>query len=490
MPITRRAFTGGLAAAALLPAQSAWESLFDGRTLTNWKPSENKASWQIVDGCLAAMGPRSHLFYNGPVRAANFKNFELEVEALAHHDCNSGVYFHTAYQETGFPIKGFEVQINNTAGGEGTYRERKKTGSLYGLRNIYKQIVADDTWFKINILVRGKTVQIRVDGMLTVDYTEPDPPVIPTGAETGRFLSNGTFALQCHNDGSGALFRSVRVRPLPDNTPTPGPLPMVDETFRKVIEIGRHNVPMVDYHVHLKPGLDLDQAVAKSLRDGVQYGIAINAGQLNADEKAVQAFLASLKGKPVFAGMQAEGREWTNIFSRSTVAKFDYVFSDSETWTDNRGKRMRLWIPAEAGTIPDETEFMETMVSRTVGILENEPIDIYANPAFLPSQLAKDFDKHWTDERIQKVVNAAAKNHVAIELAGRYQLPGKRFIEAAKAAKCKFSFGTNNSSATDLGRIEYGLRMFEECKLSWQDIFVPGAFWPRAVERKGELLRG
>jgi hypothetical protein len=75
-----------------------------------------------------ADGARSHLFYTG----RDFKNFELEVEALAQTACNSGVYFHTAYQETGFPTKGFEVQINNTAGGEGTYRERKKTGSLYG----------------------------------------------------------------------------------------------------------------------------------------------------------------------------------------------------------------------------------------------------------------------------------------------------------------------------------------------------------------------
>jgi hypothetical protein len=28
--------------------------------------------------------------------------------------CNSGVYFHTVYQDTGWPDRGFEVQINNT----------------------------------------------------------------------------------------------------------------------------------------------------------------------------------------------------------------------------------------------------------------------------------------------------------------------------------------------------------------------------------------
>ena len=128
------------------------------------------------------------------------------------------------YQESDFPEKGFEIQINNTATGEGSYRERKKTGSLYGMRNIYKQFIADDQWFKIHVAVRGKNVQVRLNGMLVVDYTEPTPPVIPAGGEKERFLDHGTFALQCHNDGSFARFRSVRVRPLPDDTPTPGPI--------------------------------------------------------------------------------------------------------------------------------------------------------------------------------------------------------------------------------------------------------------------------
>ena len=207
-----------------------------------------------------ADGARSHLFYTG----RDFKNFELEVEALAQTACNSGVYFHTAYQETGFPTKGFEVQINNTAGGEGTYRERKKTGSLYGLRNVYKQFIDDGQWFKMHVLVRGKNVQVRLDGMLVVDYTEPTPPVIPPGPETGRFLDHGTFALQGHNPGSVARFRSIRVRPLADDATAPGAVaPVVDATFRKLIDVGRNNYPVVDYHVHLKLGLTLEQALAQ-----------------------------------------------------------------------------------------------------------------------------------------------------------------------------------------------------------------------------------
>src|SRR5262245_50704918 len=141
LEITRRAFAGTMAALALSAADDGWADLFDGRSLEGWRPSENKDSWKVVDGQLAAEGPRSHLFYTGTVNGADFRNFELEVDALARPACNSGVYFHTAYQERDFPYKGFEIQINNTYTGEGRYLERKKTGSLYGLRNVYKQFI-------------------------------------------------------------------------------------------------------------------------------------------------------------------------------------------------------------------------------------------------------------------------------------------------------------------------------------------------------------
>ena len=490
--ITRRAFLATAAAAPLLQADDGWAPLFDGRSLNGWQPSEHKDSWKVVEGQIAADGGRSHLFYNGPVHGADFKNFELEVELMARPGCNSGVYFHTRYQETGFPIKGFEVQVNNSYVGEGTYRERKKTASLYGIRNVYKQFIPDDQWFKMRVAVRGKNVQIRLNDMLMVDYTEPTPPVIPEAEEKERFLDHGTFALQCHNQGSRAFFRSVRVRPLPDDVPAPGsPAPVVDDTFRQLITLGRNNYPVVDYHVHLKSGLTLDQALAKSRRDGVAYGIAVNCGKgfpIDSDAGVI-AFFESMKGQPCFIAMQAEGREWTQVITQKAARLFDYIFTDSMTWTDDRGKRMRLWIPEEVGAIPDAQAFMETLVARTVGILEHEPIDIYVNPTFVPDSIAKNYDSLWTGERAKKVFEAAARNQVAIEINNRYKLPSATLIRIAKAAGCKFTFGSNNTGAEDLRRCEYGLQMVQDCGLRWQDFWVPGSWWPKAVERKGGALK-
>lgn len=475
--LSRRELIAALAAAPALSrpaAQNDWLPLFNGRSLDGWKPSENTASWKAADGMLSADGPRSHLFYTGPVRNADFKNFELKADVLARPRCNSGIFFHTRFQERGFPEQGFEVQVNNTALGERSYRERKKTGSLYAVRDVYKAFARDNEWFTLHLLVRGKQVQVRLNDMLLVDYVEPEPPV-PDPDGRGRILSRGTFALQCHDPGSKALFKNILVRPLPDDIPTPSAeKPEADDLYRQIRLLHAHNYPVVDYHVHLKGGWTLDQALANSRRLGINYGIAVNCG-LNfpvKDDAAIDDFLKTMRGQPVFVAMQAEGREWVKMFSPAAIARFDYVFTDSMTWSDNNGKRMRLWMPEEVGRIADPEAFMDLLVDRTVGILDHEPIHIYANPTFLPDQIAAGYDRLWTAERMNRVIEALAKNDIALEINNRYRIPSAKFIRAAKAAGVKFSFGTNNTDA-NIGRLEYPLAMVRECNLGWQDIFVP-----------------
>ena len=105
-----------------------------------------------------------------------------------------------------------------------------------------------------------------------------------------------------------------------------------------------------------------------------------------------------------------------------------------------------------------------------------EPIDIYVNPTYLPASIAQDYDKLWTTERIDRVIAAAKKNSVAIEINCDLKLPKAEFIKKAKAAGLKFTFGTNNTS-TKLGdHLGYALQMIEECGLNGYDIWVPRKF--------------
>ena len=462
------------AARAWAEGSSDWFPLFDGKSLNGWKPSEHEGTFKVVDGQIVAHGERSHLFYTGPIHGADFRNFELTAEIKTMPGANSGVYFHTAFQESGFPAAGFEVQVeNNEPVSKTGYVERKKTGSLYGIRNVYKTFVQNGEWFQMSILVRGKEVQTRINDMLVVDYVEADPP-FQADPKFQRVLNHGTFALQGHDPGSTTYFRNIRVRPLPD---TAGSLsterPQVDDLYREVIRLGTENFPVVDYHVHLKGGLTIEQALENSRRLGINYGVAINCGQgfpVHSDD-SVQQYLDSMKGQPCFIALQGEGREWTTLVSPASIARFDYVFTDAMTFTDDSGKRMRLWIDDEVGAIGDVQAFMDMYVNRIVGVMR-EPIDIYANPTFLPRQIASQYETLWTPERRHKVIASAIENNVAIEINNRYKIPSASFIKEAKAAGAKFSFGTNNADA-NLGRLEYPIQMVRECGLAWQDIFVP-----------------
>jgi hypothetical protein len=455
-----------LLGSGLLPAQE-WVSLFDGKTLEGWKAGEAAGSFKVEDGAIVCAGPRSHLFYTGYPDASEFANFELSVEVKSAAGANSGVYFHTQFQAEGWPSQGFEVQVHNARSGQGDYRENKLTGSLYGIRNVYKPLVKDGEWFTLRVTVAGKRVQVRVNEVLVVDYVEP--------ANARRRLGSGTFALQCHDPESRVHYRNLRVKRLPEDflhTTAPA-APMTDYEL-EILRLAAANYPVVNYHTHLKGGLTLEEALAVSRQTGVFLGVAVNCG-LNfavTNDAGIDDFLRSMRGQPVFVAMQAEGREWVNLFSQDAIRRFDYVFTDAMTIVDNEGRRMRLWLKDEVPPVADKEAFMEMLVERTVRILETEPIDILVNPTFLPASLAEDYDRLWTEARMRRVAEAAARRKVAIEINSRYRLPSPAFLKLAKAAGCQFTFGTNNADR-DIGRLDYCFQMVRELDLKWRDIWVP-----------------
>lgn len=482
-----------LASATVLFAMVAqgaegWIDLFDGESLDGWRAAENPDSFRVVDGTILCDGPRAHLFYVGADGKAAFSNFQLSLEIMSQPGANSGVFFHTTWQASDWPKAGFEVQVNNSQKKHGDYLELKKTGSLYGICNVYKAAAPDGEWFTMNIAVQGPRVVVHVDDVLLVDYVEPVRPLL-AGAPEVNALSSGTFALQCHDPGSKVQFRNLRVRPLP--APASDEIMdrrKLDTTGARMLSLARQNFPLVDLHVHLKGELTLENALAISRAAGMGLGIAVNGGRdfpVRNDESALE-FLAAMELQPVFIGLQAEGREWMGLFAPETRAKFDYIFSDSMTFTNAAGKRLRLWIPQEADIGPDAEAFMDELVSTTVAIIENEPIDIYVNPTFLPASIAADYDTLWTDARIAEVVDALVENGVALEINGRRRIPSERFLRHAKDAGVKFTFGTNNAGAEDFGEWAYELEMQDKLGLSWTDMWVPG-YAPSRAQREINL---
>jgi hypothetical protein len=202
-----------LLAAAPVFAQDGWISLFNGKDFTGWKVGGDQSSFTIRDGALVAHGPVAHAFYDGPVQNHDFKNFELMVDVMAEPNSNGGVYFHTQFQDRGFPRKGFEVQVNNTYA-----TDPVKTGSLYHVKDLgendIKGIVKDNEWFTEHIIVRGNTVTIRLNGKEMVKWMQT--PEWNGGREgPGRVIDRGTIAMQGHDPGSTVHYKNIRIKPLP-----------------------------------------------------------------------------------------------------------------------------------------------------------------------------------------------------------------------------------------------------------------------------------
>ena len=185
-----------------------WVSLFDGKSLKDWKVGENSGTFLVENGMIVVHGKTAHLFYEGEVENHDFRNFEFKADVMTHPGANSGIYIHTTYQERGWPSKGYEVQVNNS------HSDWRRTGSLYGIDDVKEVFVKDNEWFTEDILVQGKKVIIKLNEKVVVDYTEPEN-VKRSPDDSLRVLSSGTFALQGHDPNSLVYFKNLMVKPLP-----------------------------------------------------------------------------------------------------------------------------------------------------------------------------------------------------------------------------------------------------------------------------------
>jgi len=206
----RRTFLSVLLIAFVLSlpcfAEDGWISLFDGKSWDGWKKSENQDCFTIVDGAFVAHGNRSHCFYVGPVNQHSFKNFEYKVDVKTEPGSNGGLYFHTGYQDNGWPGKGFEVQVNNSY-----TKDPRMTGSLYNIQDVLVATAKDNEWYTEHIIVKGQHVVVKINGRTVVDYVQPD--------NSDKPLTSGTFALQGHDPGSRVHYKNIMVKPLPDDLP-------------------------------------------------------------------------------------------------------------------------------------------------------------------------------------------------------------------------------------------------------------------------------
>jgi hypothetical protein len=434
--------------------------LFDGKDCSQWNTA---GQISVADKTLTLSGANTRAI----LKKGAYKNFLLSMEVQTTPGGKGAIWFHTDPALD----KGYSIAVNNDREDSVWW---KMTGSLLSVRNLTKSFVKENNWFTLDIITEGKKVTVNINGSPVVEYIEPhDPYRIPPYTKT--LLSEGTFALV--SEGSGdILFKNIVVTPLylqeRGIDVNEQEALATNEQIDEIIRLHQEDFPVLDYHVHLKGGLTKEEAAKQSRKTGINYVIAPNCGigfPITNDAEALQ-FLNEMRTEPFILAMQAEGREWTTTFSPEVRNEFDYVFTDALTFTDNKGRRSRIWIPTETW-IENEQQYMDLIVDKICGVLQ-EPMDIYVNPCFLPPQMQDRYNEFWTEERMDKFTDALVKSGKALEINELYNIPNKTILRKAKDAGVKFTFGTNNVNP-EVSGLEYSIRMKKELGLTANDMYKP-----------------
>jgi len=413
-----------------------------------------------------------HLNHLGSGISSKFsvRNFNLTLRLMTTGSGEGYIHFHLP--DTGNASQtGYRVIINSSDYRKGGLH---KTGSLYRIRNNFVRTSTDDSWFDLSIAVKSNTIVISVNGKTVSEYIEPAQPVRLAGCEQMK-LGTGLIALYKTNDMGAIRIKQIEIETFPDDIPRQPTSVLASGAIGDALTLfNQREFPVIDFHGHLKGGLTADQVAAHGRAAGYNFGLSPNCGLHFpvTNDSSLFAWFQQLSPEPVFKAMQCEGREWITLFSPQEIARFDYIFTDAMTWTDHKGRRMRLWIPEETW-VEDKEQFMDMLVSKIVSIVSQEPVDIHVNPTYLPESIASEYEQLWTPERMERVINALKEYDVALEINARFRIPSVAFVNKARAAGVKFTFGTNNGGSDDLNRLEYCLEMIESAGLEPADMFIP-----------------
>jgi histidinol phosphatase-like PHP family hydrolase len=231
--------------------------------------------------------------------------------------------------------------------------------------------------------------------------------------------------------------------------------------------------PVIDMHVHMSRNFTIDKIMEIAGRTGIRFGIVENPGANVRDDATLSEYINKLRPYPVYIGLQPMSPGWSEDFSPETIAQLDYVLMDPQTVPrgNKYGETLTIW---NYDTYVDDAEsFMEVYVAHSLEVLNNnEPIHVFGWPLFLPVCIARDYYSLWTEERMQKIIEAAKKRNIAFEINDIAHTPHEKFINMAKEQGLKFTFGsdTRNNKA---GRLDYCKYIAGKCNLKGEDFFVP-----------------
>lgn len=179
-----------------------WVQLFNGKDLSGWNEI-GKERWVVENGEILGEGITEEYGYLATEKS--YSDFEFSLRFKCEADGNSGVYFHTAFQEgTATVTAGRQVEIDRVLG--------HHTGGVYGDDRGWiawpapklETVIRPTDWNDMLVQVQGNRYVVTLNGIEVLDFTHPSP-----------VAEDGVIALQLHSGGQGRMrFKDIYVRDL------------------------------------------------------------------------------------------------------------------------------------------------------------------------------------------------------------------------------------------------------------------------------------
>jgi hypothetical protein len=188
-------------------AQPAATSLFDGKTFAGW---EGDLKWfriengAIVGGTFKEPIPQNEFLCT----TRSYTNFVLKVKfKLLGQGANAGIQIRSRRIPNHHEMIGYQADLCDPACWGSLYDESRRNRFLAraDLAELNKVLKRDD-WNEYVIRCDGKRVVLSINGLKTVDYTEPDDSI----------EQHGLIGLQIHSGPpSEAWYKDITIEELP-----------------------------------------------------------------------------------------------------------------------------------------------------------------------------------------------------------------------------------------------------------------------------------
>ncbi len=165
-------------------------TIFDGKTLTGWEG--NTDTWRVEDGAIVGGRMERKQPHNDFLATTReFENFELRVQYKVEGTngfVNGGVQFRSQRVPNNVEVSGYQADLGADTDGNLYDESRRNRNLVEATKEMREKTLKPGDWNDYRIRADGPHIQLWLNGVKTVDYTEKEENI----------AQRGIIALQIH----------------------------------------------------------------------------------------------------------------------------------------------------------------------------------------------------------------------------------------------------------------------------------------------------